>query len=293
MVMFDRRLEIFLNVADRRSIKQTAEEMFISQPAVSKAVRSLEEELDVILFTRDRTHGLTLTEAGKEIYRCARIMSECDSRIRETAQSFRIGETGTLRLGSLPILSTALLPAVLSEYRRRFPNIVIEMHEDTPRGLRDALLNHVIEVALTCSPFDDFEHRTIINDRLVAVFGPDTEQLPDHIVLSDHPERFMTVNAAIETIEDILRHSFGHTSGDLIRFDSPETLVRMVGSNIGIGLMSEFTLRSIDASFRYCPIRPEIQFELGLGALSFDSLSPAASLFADVLADVMRRDTGC
>ena len=64
--MLTHNLRIFLEVANRRSITETANARYISQPAVSKAIQSLEKELSLKLFHRDKKNGMIPTEAGKK-----------------------------------------------------------------------------------------------------------------------------------------------------------------------------------------------------------------------------------
>ena len=89
--MISYSLRIFLSVAERGSITKTANELFISQPAVSKTIKSLEQKLSLKLFHRDKRHGLILTDAGEKILLLARQMEQLEQRMygREVANSFR------------------------------------------------------------------------------------------------------------------------------------------------------------------------------------------------------------
>lgn len=67
MIMLNHNLRIFIRVAEKGSITETANELYISQPAVSKAIKILEDELNLKLFHRDKRKGLILTDIGHEI----------------------------------------------------------------------------------------------------------------------------------------------------------------------------------------------------------------------------------
>lgn len=87
--MLNHNLRIFLKIAELGSVTEVAEELYISQPAVSKALRNLEEELKLKLFYRDRRKGLILTDSGREILLIARQMEELEERMYQTP----IGQT--------------------------------------------------------------------------------------------------------------------------------------------------------------------------------------------------------
>ena len=83
--MLSHNLRIFLDVANRQSVTETANARFISQPAVSKALQSLERDLNLKLFYRDRKNGMILTDAGAKILFLARQMEDLENRIYQTA----------------------------------------------------------------------------------------------------------------------------------------------------------------------------------------------------------------
>lgn len=118
MIMLNHNLRIFLNVAERGSITETANELYISQPAVSKAIKNLEEELDLKLFHRDKRKGLLLTDIGKEILLIARQMAELENRMYQTAFRSNIFIGGKVKIASMPILTSVILSEVFYDFRK-------------------------------------------------------------------------------------------------------------------------------------------------------------------------------
>ena len=100
-------------MANRRSITETANARYISQPAVSKAIQSLEKELSLKLFHRDKKNGMIPTEAGKKILLLARQMEDLENRIYQTAFRENNFIGGKLRIASVPVTTTVLLSKVL------------------------------------------------------------------------------------------------------------------------------------------------------------------------------------
>ena len=117
---------IFLSVAETGSISRAAEHLFISQPAVSKSIRNLEESLSVRLIERS-TRGIRLTEQGKLLYE--HLQSAFDSihaAEEDLKHSSELG-IGELRIGASTSLCRNILLGYLSEYIRKYPHIKVSI----------------------------------------------------------------------------------------------------------------------------------------------------------------------
>ena len=85
MIMLNNNLHIFIIAAETGSLTETAKKLYISQPAVSQAIRKLEEELNVKLFIRNKRSSLVLTDVGREILTLANQMYELENRLYQRA----------------------------------------------------------------------------------------------------------------------------------------------------------------------------------------------------------------
>ena len=102
MAMSLNTLKIFINVADAANITRAAEVLHITQPAASKAIKALEDELGVPLFYRDKRNGLALTDIGKRVLKYARQMMLMEERLYQTAFMAKNMLEGTLKIATLP-----------------------------------------------------------------------------------------------------------------------------------------------------------------------------------------------
>lgn len=109
MIMLNHNLRIFIRVAEKGSITETANELYISQPAVSKAIKILEDELNLKLFHRDKRKGLILTDIGHEILILARQMEKTENRMYQAAFRSNNFIGGKVRIASMPILTSVIL----------------------------------------------------------------------------------------------------------------------------------------------------------------------------------------
>lgn len=119
MIMLNHNLHIFLSVAEKGSITAAANKAYISQPAVSKAIKNLEKELNVTLFHRDKRRGLILTEVGHKILLLAEQMSDIENRIYQTAFQSNNFLGGKVKIASMPILTSVILAKVLYTFRKK------------------------------------------------------------------------------------------------------------------------------------------------------------------------------
>jgi DNA-binding transcriptional LysR family regulator len=134
------QLEIFLAIAEEKSFSRAAERMHRTQPAISIAIKRLEEELGEALFDRSSKSG-TLTEAGKILLSYAQKLINLRDEATEAVAELRGMYRGRLTIGANESTSLYLLPPLLLEYRKQHPNIKIEVF----RNVSERIPNEVLE----------------------------------------------------------------------------------------------------------------------------------------------------
>lgn len=85
MIMLNNNLRIFIVAAETQSLTEAAKKLYVSQPAISQAIKKLEEELNVKLFIRNKRSKLLLTGVGKEILSLAYKMADLENKLYQTA----------------------------------------------------------------------------------------------------------------------------------------------------------------------------------------------------------------
>src|SRR4051794_10741613 len=119
-----RHLRYFVTLADDLHFGRAAERLFISQPALSQQIRSLEGELGLTLLERDR-RGVRLTPEGELFLIEAKAVIRQADRALEVARALGQGASGRLRLSYVVTMSGGLPELIVSEYRRRCPGVEI------------------------------------------------------------------------------------------------------------------------------------------------------------------------
>lgn len=136
--MDDFRLKVFIAAARTLSFTRAAEQLYISQPAVSKHVGELESRYKVQLFTRRGSH-LELTDAGRTMLEAAGRLLD-DYRRLEYEMSLCADQTGgELRLGASTTIAQYLLPPILAHFTARFPGVRVSMSSGNSAEVEQAL----------------------------------------------------------------------------------------------------------------------------------------------------------
>ena len=282
--MLTHNLRIFLEVANRQSITETANAHYISQPAVSKAIQSLEKELSLKLFHRDKKNGMIPTEAGKKILLLARQMEDLENRIYQTAFRENNFIGGNLRIASVPVTTTVLLSKVLRQYREAYPYVAVELKEGSPLAVRKMVEEHAVDFAVTYAPFGSLDAEVLIKDEMVGILPPDSDT--EIMEIGKETDHIILCRAGMETVMERL------PSGQRIDFSrsllvqNAETVVRMVEEGNGMGLISQFTLSSVSHKLRICPVVPAMDTEIGVIAQGLDNLTPVAREFVRMIREL-------
>ncbi len=143
------QLRYFLQIARRGSFTRAAEDLMISQPALSRSIHRLEEELGQPVFER-KTRSIALTDAGALLQvRAQQILSILEETVAEIADD---GVTGRVRLGAIPTVAPYFLPEVLQRFSAEHPRAALIVQENTTEGLLRACTQGEIDLAIVALP---------------------------------------------------------------------------------------------------------------------------------------------
>lgn len=168
--MSDFRLKVFYSVAKNLSFTKASQELFVSQPAITKHIRELESLYQTRLFNR-LGNRISLTESGQVLLEhCERLLD--DYRKLEYDMHLLHNEyTGQLRLGASTTIAQYVLPPVLAQYKQKYPKISISLIETNSRNIERALQEHDIELGMVEGVFrlPNLKYEPFLCDELVPV----------------------------------------------------------------------------------------------------------------------------
>lgn len=283
--MLNRNLEIFIKVAEYKSITKTAKALYVTQPAISNALAKLETDLNVQLFFRDKRNGLILTDVGKKILILAKLMKDIDNRIFQTAYKENNLIEGRLRIASLPSLTSTIVSKALKKYRALYPDVIIEIKEGTPNDIFKMVEEHTVDFAISSSPFGKFDSITLVHDHILAMLPKNTDHAFSIDLNMTQKETLIINKPAYETImEKVSSKKFINTDKILL-VQNAETAINMVQDGIGIGIISEYTVDTLAKGLSKQPIKPNISFDIGLFANDLNDLTPVAFEFVRIIEE--------
>jgi DNA-binding transcriptional LysR family regulator len=164
-------LHYFTEVVNAGGFAKACHSVFVTQPALSKAIRLLEEELDMVLLERGkRGSQIRLTEAGEVVYRHALMLMEGRQLMMTELDSLRNLSGGSLKLGLAPLGSAELFAPVIAQFRQQYPRVGLQLL--VRGGLEQTVALHKgdIELATGIIDFDDeFDGIRIRNESMVVV----------------------------------------------------------------------------------------------------------------------------
>lgn len=168
--MNSRQMQCAVLLAQVRNFSQVAEQLHISQPALSKHIRNLEEELGVRLFDREMT-PLGLTAAGEQFVRQAEDLLYKEDRLKKTMEQFRSGDQGKLVIGISPFRAQYLLSDAVAKLREKYPGVQICLQEAPSNQLRKDAAEGKYDFAVVNLPVDEslLEVSPMAAERLVLV----------------------------------------------------------------------------------------------------------------------------
>ncbi len=234
-------LRFVVAVAKERNFRRAAERCFVTQPALSLAIKKLEEELGVLIFERSHTE-VTPTTIGERIVEQAIKTLEEAARVKEIALQGSNQLIGSIKLGVIYSIGPYLLPHMIPTLRVLAPEMPLDVEENLTAVLENQLKSGVIDVAIVALPFEMpgikvellYEEAFVV---AVPVQHPwanlkciHAEALADEKVLLLNSGHCFS-NQVVEACPSLSKR------GEVLQGNSLETIRNMVASNLGITVL--------------------------------------------------------
>jgi DNA-binding transcriptional LysR family regulator len=174
--MSDRRLKVFHTVARLLSFTKAAAALHMTQPAVTFQIRQLEEYFNTRLF--DRTHNkVSLTPAGERVSEFAERIFDLYSEMENSVRDLTGEISGALTIGASTTIAEYMLPALLGEFKNRYPDINLRLKVSNSEGIVSMVEHNVIDLGVVESPVGNKNLIVEVchEDQLVVVAAPDHE----------------------------------------------------------------------------------------------------------------------
>jgi DNA-binding transcriptional LysR family regulator len=298
------QLEMFVAVVEEGSVNKAAEKVFRTQPAISIALRKLENEIGSPLFDRSQRYDYQLTPAGELLYSYAARLVALRNQAAAALHDLSHLRRGTVRIGANESTSVYLLPRLTKTFHEEYPDLKIEVVSGHSDQLLDQLHERRLDLALLAQLPEqhELETRLIMRDELVLIVNP------SHRLV--HSEGTHVCNLALESIitegassslhKKVVDAFQQHRTPLNIHVESAtiETIKKMVATGVGVAFVPLMCVEDEVATRKLVVVPVEgLHYERSLWAVRrrSDAHSHAALAFMRVvntLAEKLELDCG-
>ena len=278
-------LRLFLQVAQNRSFSETSRNANLSQPALSRTIRLLEEELGTRLFDRN-SRNVSLTAAGEAMLPIVeRLTADFDHAFSELALTFS-GARGRVVVGALPSVAASILPSAIASFLRSHPQVEIVVRDHLSGALYQQMQERQIDLAIATPPEEgEFTFEPFMEDPMVLV-APTGQQSDgtatvDWSIFKDRPFIAMAPRSSVRNLTDLAMHRAGITVRPLFECTQLATVGALIEAGLGITALPRSTISMIQSPhITTRPLgKPLITREIGIAYLTDRTLPPAAEAF--------------
>ena len=283
-----RTLRAFVEVVRQGGFSQAAEVVSLTQSTVSKAVKTLEEELGMPLLNR-LGHRNQLTAAGEIAYRRAQVLLAEHSDLLGEINDLRGLKRGMLRIGLPPVGCGVLFATMFATYRSRYPDIDIELTEYGSKRLRECLEEGEVDLAALLLPIDEgFDYQPVRNEPLIAVLPMNHplagRECIDFTDLADSP--FILFEAGFALNAKILAacERKGVTPRVAARSGQIDFIVDLVSAGLGVAFLPRMLAHKHQhAGIALIPLdEPHTDWHIALAWRASAHLPPAARAWLEL-----------
>ncbi len=250
----DFRDRVFLAVAENLSFSKAAEELFISQPAVTKHIKELESKLKSTLFDR-KGNRIYLTKAGKVNYEYLKKIKQQYAELEFELGRLNNTFKGSLRIGASSTISQYLIPETLAAFYKRYPKIDLHLLSGNSHEIQQKLLSEEIDIALIegSSSLKELKYSEFLDDEIVVVTGSNSVYAKKRqIAIADLENIPMVLRERGSGTLEVIRKLLGENNINLedlnivIHLGSTEAIKNFLINFEGVALVSE---KSISKEF--------------------------------------------
>jgi DNA-binding transcriptional LysR family regulator len=279
-------------VALTGSMTRAAEQLLMTQPAVSHAIRSLERELGVSLLVR-RSDGVSLTSVGAAVAeRASIILSQLES-MRADAAAAAETQAHTLRIGGLTSTNARVMPQLLRAFADAHPDVRVTLLEGSDAEVLDWLRTGAVDLAIVATVEDDLLTAPLAADDLLVVLGVDHPLAGrEAVAIRDLAhEPFIMPAGGCEPLITALARAAGVRLRRHYEVRDTASITSMVRERLGVTVMPELSIPDDRTGLRVLPLDPPARRRLSLAVLH-DAEPLATALALMCLAEDVRSAVG-
>ncbi len=244
-------------VNQQLNMTAAAENLFISQPAISRQVQLLESKLGIRIFKRNGKHLSAITPEGLRIITMAREILKCEKGIKELALERNDPNAGVLKIAAPNTQARYVLPEVINKFHQKYQKVAIHLHQGSNSDLHKALVEDRVDFAIITEAQELFEseillpcykwHRAIVvqKDHALAEFKDDPKELTIEI-LSKYNLLTYSFGFTGKSSLDLPFEQAGKKPKVILRATDADVIKTYVRAGLGVGIMASNVITDND-----------------------------------------------
>lgn len=284
-----RQLQLFLEVAKHKSITKAAETMHLSQPALSKSIRALEEELGMTLIIRTNKTS-DLTDAGRIVLEYAQKMAAVLSEMKTTLNDITNLSRGQINIGLPPFIGSLFFPRVMAKFHYAFPNIELNITEYGGARVVKSVEEGEFELGVAVLPIDEqqFDVYPIVEEEMKLMVYKDHRLATRKVVeIKELKEEEFIFYHEEFALNQIMRNQFiaaGFEPKILFQSSQWDLMTEMVAANLGITILPQSICnRAFNTDLRVIDLKEVILWRLAVIKKRGRYISNAGRTFIDFI----------
>ncbi|MGG1518086.1 LysR family transcriptional regulator [Paenibacillus oryzisoli] len=275
-------MQLFVKISDTKNFTKAGKELYMTQPAVSRAVAALEAELGVKLIARDRRCGVYFTDIGERILGLFKEILTYFERIDQEVAREKGRDTGIVRIGVFPSASSFFIPKIISSVAENYPKIEFILHEGTIDEIKERLTSREVDVGLIVpSGRDELITFPLYREEIYTVLNENHALAAKSVIqagdLMDQPLIICKYDYK-PPVRDWFKHSGIQPQFKYV-LNNYMTTLNMVQEGLGIGLMSELSTINLPNKVIIRKLDPKWYREIHLAVSSLTDSSIASQVF--------------
>ena len=264
-----RQLEYFCNVGEFENFTRAAQNLHVSQPSVTKAIKALESELQLTLIDRTQKK-ISLTAEGKVFLNYAQKIMQNVEEAKQSMKQFKIRKENTIKFGLPPMIEAYLFPDFFIKFRAAYPNIELDIQEfsdsaEICQKLKDGTLD--FGIVLTSANSKHKLSIKLLSDKY-SLCLPKNHRLVNHnkVTFDDlKDEKFILQQDGTYQHKMICEccAKCGYSPNILLSTSQLKTIKQLVTNEAGISLLPNFVLNA-ETDFCFKDISPPMNFDVSL-----------------------------
>ncbi|NNP69937.1 LysR family transcriptional regulator [Acinetobacter sp. Ac_5812] len=282
------QLEIFSKLAELRNFTYTAQQLNISQSAISHALKALEKKWETQLFYRNNNE-VELTAAGQRLLPYVNEILNVSSIIHQEVMDLKGLKTGTLRIGSFGASSSnVLIPLILKQFAQQYPDVDVLLMEGTDKEVMQWIDERKVDLGFVVLPEPRFDSFAVLEDIFVALLPADLEIAQQAAVkleeLMDYP--FILTSAGSQNHVLELFRAAQLTPQVKYHLSQILSILNMVNSNAAVSIVADLSLDQnilqLYPNIVKRPLSPNIKRSIGLAVKNKQQMTPLAKAFVEI-----------